>query len=268
MEGGFDVERDTSPRTSSTIIALKNASKRYGSTIVLDDVKLDVPVGEKLVIIGPSGSGKTTLLRCLVALETLDQGTVELCGVALSPHSFRWPWSRHEPALRMSSTIGMVFQHFNLFPHMTVIENIITAPMFVAGVPKDVAVAEARALLNKVGLPDKEKAYPAQLSGGQQQRVAIARALALHPKVMLFDEVTSALDPELIGEVLRVMRQLAGEGMTMIVVTHEMGFARSVADRMIFMDRGKIVEDGRPEDLLDHPQHERTRQFLDAVLKH
>lgn len=246
-----------------------DATKQYGATVILDNLSLVVPAEEKLVIIGPSGSGKTTLLRCLVGLDRLDKGSIEIDGRLLSRGGrFAWPWTRGARQRSMSAVMGMVFQQFNLFPHMTVLDNLTVAPIHVSGVPRAQAILEARQLLNKVGLPDKERAYPSQLSGGQQQRVAIARALALHPKLMLFDEVTSALDPELIGEVLRVMRQLAADGMTMIVVSHEMGFARSVADRMIFMDRGRIVEEGRPQDLLDNPREPRTRQFLEAVLKH
>ena len=250
------------------LVRVQHARKQFGATVVLDDVCLEVKATERLVVIGPSGSGKTTLLRCLVGLERLDRGTIEVDGQHLTHRSVR---GQLEPAderhvRQVRAAVGMVFQQFNLFPHMTVLDNVTVAPIYAHGVHRERAVASAEALLKKVGLLEKRNAYPSELSGGQQQRVAIARALALQPKLMLFDEVTSALDPELTGEVLTVMRQLAEDGMTMIIVTHEMGFARSVADRVIFMDGGRIIEEDVPERLLREPREARTRNFLKAVL--
>ncbi|WP_137726121.1 amino acid ABC transporter ATP-binding protein [Prescottella subtropica] len=242
--------------------------KNYGALQVLRGITLDIEAGQVLCLIGPSGSGKSTFLRCINHLERVDAGRLyvdgELVGYAerggklheLSPRA----------AARQRRDIGMVFQHFNLFPHRTVLENVVEAPVLVKKVSRDKAVAKARELLDRVGLAAKADAYPVQLSGGQQQRVAIARALAMEPKLMLFDEPTSALDPELVGEVLGVMKDLARDGMTMVVVTHEMGFAREVADKLVFMDGGVVVEAGEPRQLLSDPQHERTRAFLSKLL--
>jgi polar amino acid transport system ATP-binding protein len=252
-----------------SMIRVSHATKSYGRTVVLDDVSFEVAASEKLVIIGASGSGKTTLLRCLIGLDRVDSGTIDLDGV---PMNYGVKDGRVQPATeaqirRACRALGMVFQQFNLFPHMTVLRNVTAAPLFAYGASREVAEEEGRRLLGEVGLADKANAYPRQLSGGQQQRVAIARALALHPKVMLFDEVTSALDPELVGEVLRVMRHLAERGMTMLIVSHEMDFARSVADRVIYMDMGRIVEEGPPEQVLANPRHDRTRSFLRRILE-
>jgi polar amino acid transport system ATP-binding protein len=252
------------------VVQLHGACKRFGTTVVLNDVSFAVSPAEKLVVIGASGSGKTTLLRCVVGLERLDDGTIEIDGELLLHQRVNGKLvaAPESHVRRVRSAVGMVFQQFNLFPHMTVLENLIVAPVAVRHVPRAQACEEARALLAKVGLSDKIDMYAAQLSGGQQQRVAIARALALRPKLMLFDEVTSALDPQLVGEVLNVMRQLAESGMTMIIVTHHMGFAAQVADRVMFMDGGSIVEEGPPEQVLRKPQVERTRDFLRLVMEH
>ncbi|WP_255632103.1 amino acid ABC transporter ATP-binding protein [Rhodoferax sp. U2-2l] len=240
------------------VIRVKSLSKQFGALQVLRGIDCSIAAQEVVCVIGPSGSGKSTFLRCLNGLEDASGGEVWVNGVAV-----------HEPktdidALR--SDIGMVFQRFNLFPHKTVLHNITLAPSKVRGLSEADAKARAMALLDKVGLIDKIDAYPNQLSGGQQQRVAIARALAMQPRIMLFDEPTSALDPEMVGEVLAVMQTLATEGMTMVVVTHEMGFARQMADRVIFIDEGVIVEQGTPTELFDRPQEERTRRFLSKVL--
>ncbi len=224
----------------------------------VDGVSTRVARGEVVVVIGPSGSGKSTFLRCLNGLETFDSGHVVIDGMDLA--------DRKTDINRVRREVGMVFQQFNLFPHKTVLENITLAQIVVRKRSREEAEAKARMLLEKVGIAEKEAEYPSRLSGGQQQRVAIARALAMDPKVMLFDEPTSALDPEMVGEVLDVMKQLAREGMTMVVVTHEMGFAREVADRVLFMDEGKIVEEGPPQALFSNPRHERTRLFLSQVL--
>ncbi|MBK6885596.1 MAG: ectoine/hydroxyectoine ABC transporter ATP-binding protein EhuA [Tetrasphaera sp.] len=241
-----------------------NVTKSFGDNQVLKGIDMDVHKGEVVCFLGPSGSGKTTFLRCINQLETIDGGRIwvdgELMGYAdRNGHLHRL----HDKEIaRQRRDIGMVFQRFNLFPHKNVLDNIIEAPVQVKGESKSEAVNRAKELLARVGLADKPAAYPAQLSGGQQQRVAIARALAMRPKLMLFDEPTSALDPELVGEVLTVMRELAKEGMTMIVVTHEMGFARDVADRVVFMDGGVVVEQGAPTQVINNPQHERTKTFL------
>ena len=224
----------------------------------VDGVTTHVKPGEVVVIIGPSGSGKSTYLRCLNGLETFTSGQIIIDGVDLAHRKTDLNLIRRE--------VGMVFQQFNLFPHKTVLENIVLAQQVVRGRKKDAAEEKARMLLNKVGIAEKESEYPIRLSGGQQQRVAIARALAMDPKIMLFDEPTSALDPEMVGEVLEVMKQLAREGMTMVVVTHEMGFAREVADRVIFMDQGKLVEEGTPEHFFTAPKEERAKAFLKQVL--
>jgi len=250
------------------MVEITKVNKHYGHHQVLFDVDLRVDSGETVCLIGPSGSGKSTLLRCVNYLEDITSGQVLVDG-ALIGHRLvdgRLHELRERAACRNRTEIGMVFQHFNLFPHMTVLENITFAPVRVKGEAKDSARAHAAELLSRVGLADKAGAYPSQLSGGQQQRVAIARALAMRPKLMLFDEPTSALDPELVGEVLAVMRDLATSGMTMLCVTHEMGFARSAANRVVFMDQGRIVEEGRPDELLSRPRNERTRAFLSAVL--
>ena len=240
------------------VIRVDQLTKQFGAAKVLRGIDCEIHASEVVCVIGPSGSGKSTFLRCLNALEDASGGTVVVNGVSV-----------HDPktdidALR--AEIGMVFQRFNLFPHKTVLENITLAPSKVRKLPAAEARARASALLLKVGLQDKIDAYPNQLSGGQQQRVAIARALAMQPRIMLFDEPTSALDPEMVGEVLAVMQALAEEGMTMVVVTHEMGFARQVADRVLFLDEGLVVEQGTPAELFDRPKEERTRRFLSKVL--
>ncbi len=250
------------------MVQAEHVVKRFGSTEVLRDVSMTVQRGEKIVIIGPSGSGKTTFLRCINHLEKIQGGRISVDGqlVGYREEKGRIVEDSERNIARMRAQIGMVFQRFNLFPHLTALENVIEAPTRVLHVPRAQAVERALTLLGKVGLADKVNNYPNALSGGQQQRVAIARALAMNPKLMLFDEATSALDPELVGEVLKVMRQLAEEGMTMIVVTHEMGFAREVADRVIFMDQGRIIEEGPPDDLFNNPGHERTQSFLRLIL--
>jgi polar amino acid transport system ATP-binding protein len=243
--------------------------KSFGALKVLDDVSLDIAAGEVVVIIGPSGSGKTTFLRCMNHLERIDGGKLSvnghLIGYRVSTDGTLTEESHAEIA-RQRQEIGFVFQHFNLFPHLTALENVTLAPVRVRHAGKQQAAAEGRKLLARVGMEDKCDAYPRQLSGGQRQRVAIARALAMKPKLMLFDEATSALDPEMVGEVLEVMRELAAEGMTMVVVTHEMGFARGVASRVVMMDQGRIIETGPPAQVLDEPREERTRAFLSKVL--
>ena len=244
--------------TEGGMIQLRDVHKSFGSHQVLAGVSLDVEAGEVVVLIGPSGSGKSTLLRCVNGLEPTDRGEITVDGLRVGV-------ARELRQVR--TRVGMVFQQFNLFPHMTVLRNVSTGPMLVLGQTRSAAETTSRDLLDRVGLSEKVDAYPGQLSGGQQQRVAIARALAMGPKAMLFDEVTSALDPELVGEVLSVMRRLAEEGMTMIVVTHEMAFARDVADRVVFMDEGLFVEEGSPEQVLSDPKDARTRQFLRRVLE-
>jgi len=241
------------------MISVRKVGKSYGAHRVLDGVSLEVDKGEVVCIIGPSGSGKSTLLRCINGLEHYDEGAIAIDGTEVH----REQKSIH--ALR--SEVGMVFQRFNLFPHRTALENVMEGPLYVKGVARAEAKERAVALLAKVGLAQKLDAYPAQLSGGQQQRVAIARALAMQPKAILFDEPTSALDPELVGDVLKVMLTLAREGMTMAVVTHEMGFAAEVARRVVFLDHGRVVEEGRTQQILAAPAHERTRDFLQRVLR-
>jgi len=242
--------------------------KRFGSLVVLQDISLRVERGEVVCVIGPSGSGKSTFLRCLNHLERIDAGRIFVDGELLGyrEQNGRLQEMDERQVATMRSEVGMVFQRFNLFGHLTVLENVMLAPVKVLGTKKTQAAKHARALLDRVGLGTRIDFYPSQLSGGQEQRVAIARALAMEPKVILFDEPTSALDPELVGEVLEVMGELAVEGMTMVVVTHEMGFARKVADRVVMMDEGCVVEVGRPEDVLVNPQHSRTRMFLAEVL--
>jgi polar amino acid transport system ATP-binding protein len=250
------------------MVQAEEVHKRFGTNEILRGVSMTVQRNEKVVIIGPSGSGKTTFLRCINHLEKIQSGKIyvdgQLVGYQEVNGAIREDTERN--IARMRAQIGMVFQRFNLFPHLTALENVIEAPTRVLRVPKGQAIERAMALLTKVGLAEKANHYPNALSGGQQQRVAIARALAMNPKLMLFDEATSALDPELVGEVLKVMRQLAEEGMTMIVVTHEMGFAREVADRVIFMDQGNIIEQGPPADIFNNPAHERTQSFLRLIL--
>ncbi|RLK53570.1 amino acid ABC transporter ATP-binding protein [Actinokineospora cianjurensis] len=249
-------------------VNVRGAVKSYGTNRVLDEVDFTAQAGQVTAIIGPSGSGKSTLLRAINHLEPLDSGYVtvrgELIGVRL--HKGRLRELSERAILRQRSRIGFVFQSLNLFPHLSVVENVIEAPVVTQRVPKQVAIARAKELLTKVGLADKIDAYPRQLSGGQQQRVAIARALALEPELILFDEPTSALDPELVGEVLTVIRDLAAAGTTMIVVTHEIGFAREVADHVVFIDAGRIVEQGPPDQVLAAPRHDRTREFLGKLV--
>ena len=239
------------------MIDIENLRKSFGDVEVLKGIDLTIKEKEVVVIIGPSGSGKSTLLRCMNYLEEPTSGKVSVDGIVLDGEA---------NINKVREEVGMVFQQFNLFPHMTVLDNIMLAPIKVRHITKAEAEDTARKLLARVGLADKADAYPSQLSGGQQQRVAIARALAMKPKVMLFDEPTSALDPEMVGEVLDVMRKLAEEGMTMVIVTHEMGFAREVGDRLLFVDDGRIIEQGDPKEVFEHPQEERTRLFLSKVL--
>jgi polar amino acid transport system ATP-binding protein len=254
--------------TDVPMVLADRVSKSFGSNHVLRNISLVVPRGEVLCLVGPSGSGKSTFLRCINHLERVDAGRLAVDGtlVGYEERGDKLYELRPKVAAKQRSDIGMVFQKFNLFPHMTALENIIEAPTTVRGMSRAKAVARGRELLDRVGLATKADAYPAHLSGGQQQRVAIARALAMDPKLMLFDEPTSALDPELVGEVLDVMKGLAESGMTMIVVTHEMGFAREVADSVVFMDDGVVVESGLPGDVLGNPRHERTKAFLSKVL--
>lgn len=244
----------------SDIIQFTQVNKFFGDFQVLKEINLEIASGEVVVILGPSGSGKSTLLRCINKLESITDGELVVDGTTVS--------DAKADVNKLRQEIGMVFQHFNLYPHKTALENITLAPLKVRKMNPDEADQLARRYLEKVGIPEKANAYPSQLSGGQQQRVAIARGLAMKPKIMLFDEPTSALDPEMIGEVLDVMRDLAQEGMTMVVVTHEMGFAREVADRVIFMDEGKILEQSPPDEFFNQPKEERTQRFLSRVLKH
>ncbi len=243
-----------------SVITLRGVNKWFGQFHVLSDINLDVKLGEKIVVCGPSGSGKSTLIRCINRLEEHQQGDIIVDGVTLSNDV------KNIEAIRRE--VGMVFQSFNLFPHLTILDNLTLAPIWVKKMPKKDAEEVAMNLLKRVRIPEQALKYPGQLSGGQQQRVAIARALCMRPKIMLFDEPTSALDPEMVKEVLDVMVELAREGMTMICVTHEMGFARAVADRVIFMDRGEIVEQNEPEEFFAHPKNERTKTFLGQILHH
>ena len=254
----------------NSIVRFCNVTKTFGKLVVLDSVNLDIAEGEKVAVIGASGSGKSTLLRTLMTLETVNGGEIEVEGEPL------WHMRRNDKVVsadeahlrRMRTKIGMVFQQFNLFPHMTALRNVYDPVMTVLGIGKEKAIERAVELLTMVGLEDKLNAFPAQLSGGQQQRVAIARALAMRPRIMLFDEITSALDPELVGEVLNVIRKLAHEhDLTMIIVTHEMRFAREIADRVVFLDGGRIAEQGKPAQIFENPQNERTRMFLRSVLE-
>lgn len=241
------------------MIELKDLNKKFGDHHVLKDVNLKVPTGQKLVIIGPSGSGKSTMIRCMNMLEKPTSGQVIVDGVDLTAHK--------APVAKVRQSVAMVFQQFNLYPHKTVLENLTLAPIVVQGVSKEEAEDSGMAYLERVGLKDKWNAYPMQLSGGQQQRVAIARSLNMHPKILLFDEPTSALDPEMIQEVLDVIIGLAEEGITMVVVTHEMGFAKEAADRVIFVDDGRILEDGTPQHFFENPEHDRTKLFLSKILR-
>ncbi len=241
-------------------IDVRNLHKAFGDLEVLQGIDFTVETGEVVCVLGPSGSGKSTLLRCLNRLEEPNGGQILIDGEDITDPD--------ADVDQLRTNIGMVFQQFNLFPHLTVLKNLTVAQTGVLGRPKAEAISIAREMLERVGLSDKTHEYPAHLSGGQQQRVAIARALSMKPKMMLLDEPTSALDPELVGEVLDVMRTLAGEGMTMMVVTHEIGFAQEVADRVVFMDAGVVVEEGRPEQVLEHPSHERTKKFLRMVSEH
>jgi polar amino acid transport system ATP-binding protein len=250
------------------MVLAENVHKRFGFVEVLKGIDLRVERGEVMVILGPSGSGKSTFLRCVNHLEKINAGRLSVDGelVGYRERGGKLHELHDRDVCRKRAEIGMVFQRFNLFPHMTALENIVEAPLRVKGESKSTAVDRADELLRKVGLHDRRDAYPRQLSGGQQQRVAIARALAMQPKLMLFDEPTSALDPELVGDVLNVMRNLANDGMTMVVVTHEIGFAREVGDSLVFMDGGVVVESGPPRDVLANPRHERTKAFLSKVL--
>ncbi|EKS39992.1 amino acid ABC transporter ATP-binding protein [Afipia clevelandensis] len=245
--------------SADSIVSISGLNKWYGDFHVLRDIDLNVGRGERIVICGPSGSGKSTLIRCINALEEFQEGRINVDGIELGPNLRRVDDVRRE--------VGMVFQSFNLFPHLTVLENCTLAPIWVRNIPKKDAEAAAMKYLERVRIPDKANKYPGQISGGQQQRVAIARALTMNPKVMLFDEPTSALDPEMVKEVLDTMVDLAREGMTMLVVTHEMGFAREVADRVVFMDAGQIVEANTPDRFFSNPQHARTKLFLSQILR-
>jgi len=249
---------DKSPNGS--IVTLSGVRKSFGENLVLDDIDLAIERGSAVVVAGPSGSGKSTMLRCMNGLESIDSGEVTFDGRRVE--------TTGREIYSIRAQIGMVFQQFNLFPHMTVLQNITLAPLEVGGSKGEGAEDRARGLLERVGIPGKADSYPADLSGGQQQRVAIARALAVNPKLMLFDEPTSALDPEMIREVLDVMRDLAREGMTMVVVTHEMGFAREVCDRIVFIDEGRIVEQGSPDDFFNHTKSDRAKEFVDKIIHH
>ena len=246
--------------TNGHLVELEAVTKRFGDNVVLDGIDLTIDRGQAVVVAGPSGSGKSTMLRCINGLESVDAGDIRFDGQSVS--------SAGKKIYDIRAEMGMVFQQFNLFPHKSVLENIALGPREVKGVPADDAKERAKKLLQRVGIPEKADAFPADLSGGQQQRVAIARALAMEPKLMLFDEPTSALDPEMIREVLDVMRDLAREGMTMIVVTHEMGFAREVCDRVVFIDDGRIVEDAPPNEFFNHTKSDRAKEFVDKIIHH
>lgn len=245
------------------ILEMKHVKKTFANVEVLKDISIEVNEGEVVAIIGPSGSGKSTFLRCATLLEKMDEGTLAYCGESATVNeSGKTQYADKKKLHTIKNNFGLVFQNFNLFPHYSVLKNVIDAPINVQNRDKDEVIAEARQLLKKVGLEDKENSYPAQLSGGQQQRVAIARALAMNPKILFFDEPTSALDPEITAGILKLLRELANEKMTMVIVTHEIAFARNVADRVIFMDGGVIVEEGKPENIIDNPKNERTKAFL------
>ncbi|WP_269816198.1 MULTISPECIES: amino acid ABC transporter ATP-binding protein [Halomonas] len=248
---------------TTAIVRMEKVNKHFGKLHVLKDIDLEVMPGEVVVVIGASGSGKSTLIRCINGLEEFQSGHIEVDGNELTPHG-----KSGRALQKIRTEVGMVFQQFNLFPHLSVRDNVTLAPMKVRGWSQEDAMETAERLLERVGISDQADKYPTQLSGGQQQRVALARALAMEPRLMLFDEPTSALDPEMIGEVLDAMRELAREGMTMIIVTHEMGFAREVADRVIYVHQGEIAEEAPPETIFDSPNDERTRSFLSRVLKH
>ncbi len=251
------------------VLKMENIHKKFGDNHVLKGVNLSVKKGETIAIIGASGSGKSTLLRCSNNLETITSGKITICDRVLADTDDKGKviYPKEQEIRSICSTTGMVFQHFNLFPHMTCLQNICYAPVKVKGIPQEDATKRALELLDLVGLPTKSESYPSQISGGQKQRIAIARVLAMDPEIMLFDEPTSALDPEITGEVLNVMKQLARDKHTMVIVTHEMGFAKEVADRVIFMDDGEILEEGTPEDIFDNPQNPRLVSFLSKILK-
>jgi len=258
MEAASADQKKMTVSDTDVAVEIRNMNKWYGDFHVLRDIDLKVMRGERIVIAGPSGSGKSTLIRCINRLEEHQQGDIIVDGIELTGDLKRIDEVRRE--------VGMVFQHFNLFPHLTVLQNLTLAPIWVRGTPKAEAEAQAMKYLERVKIPEQANKFPGQLSGGQQQRVAIARSLCMNPKIMLFDEPTSALDPEMIKEVLEVMVQLAEDGMTMVCVTHEMGFARQVANRVIFMDQGQIIEQNEPEAFFSNPQHERTKLFLSQIL--
>src|SRR3954470_24391853 len=268
MSVGSELVRFPTPQVAGPIVRAEDVHKRFGHTEVLRGISLTVQPAQTVVLIGPSGSGKTTFLRCINHLEKIQSGRIYVGGqlIGYREHNGKLVEDTERNIAAQRARIGMVFQRFNLFPHMTALENIIEAPVHVKKISKEDATKIARDLLHKVGLSDKADRYPGQLSGGQQQRVAIARALAMEPMLMLFDEATSGLDPELVGEVLNVMEDLAKEGMSRVVVTHEMGFARHVADNVVFMDGGVVVEEGPPAAIFDAPQHERTKAFLSKIL--
>jgi glutamate transport system ATP-binding protein len=255
-----EVEERTSSGPDGHLVELAGVRKSFGDNLVLDDIDLRIDRGSAVVVAGPSGSGKSTMLRCINGLEPIDEGTIRFDG--------RRVQATGREIYGIRAQIGMVFQQFNLFPHMTVLDNVMLGPREVSDVPSDAVRDWARDLLERVGIPDKADEYPADLSGGQQQRVAIARDLAIRPKLMLFDEPTSALDPEMIREVLDVMRDLAREGMTMVVVTHEMGFAREVCDRIVFIDDGRIVEEGTPDEFFNRTRSDRAKEFVDKIIHH
>lgn len=252
--------------SSTSLLEMKHVKKTFGSLEVLKDISIEVNEGEVVAIIGPSGSGKSTFLRCATLLENMDEGTLSYCGESATLNeSGAAQYVDKKKLHNIRNDFGLVFQNFNLFPHFSVLKNVIDAPINVQKRDKAEVTAEARELLKKVGLENKEDSYPGQLSGGQQQRVAIARALAMNPKMLFFDEPTSALDPEITAGILKLLRELANEKMTMVIVTHEIDFARNVADRVIFMDGGVIVEEGKPQDVIDNPKSERTKAFLQKM---
>lgn len=267
MSASTDPVAPNGSAPGKVILQVENLRKTFGDNPVLRGISMDVSAGEVIAIIGPSGGGKSTLLRCINFLEYPDEGQIRLSGelIGQKPGGYLANYKRERHLAKYRADVGMVFQHFHLFPHLTVLENIIEAPLSVRGEPRAQAVEKAETLLNRFGLLAKRDAHPAQLSGGQQQRVAIIRSLAMGPKVMLFDEPTSALDAELVGEVLDAMKKLAADGMTMLIVSHEIGFAREVADRVIFVDHGAIVEEGVPSEILVRPKTERTKQFMSKL---